>query len=86
MALTLTARAEGVASNGKRTVDYTAAFSDGAAADITKAILGLSTIDEVWIKAPASGASGVDLTANSSTLITLDPVASTTVTIRVVGS
>ena len=86
MALTLTNRVEGVTVDGKRSVTYTAAFSDGAAADITKAVLGLKTVDAVWIKALAADGSGVDLTANDATKITLDPVAACTCTIAIVGS
>lgn len=86
MALTQTARVEGVSINGKRTVTYTCAFSDGTAADVTLASLGLRVVDEVYVRVPTSGASGVDLTANDATKVTLDPVAATTVDITFVGS
>lgn len=85
MALTLSNRVERVTTDGRRAVEYTATFDDGSAADITLADAGFTVIDEVWVKAASSGGSGVDITANDSTKITLDPVAATAPTIRIVG-
>lgn len=85
MALTLSARREGVESNGKRSVRYTCAFSDGTAADVTKATLGLHRVDEIHIVAKTSGGTGVDVTTNNATKVTLDPVAAATVDIVFIG-
>lgn len=73
MAVTLSARKEGVSVDGKRTVTYTATFDDNSAADVTKATIGLTTVDAVYLKLKSSSGIAVDLTANDSTKITLDP-------------
>jgi hypothetical protein len=87
MALTVNSRTHGVDSRGKRYVDLDCTFSDGTAANVTAAVSGLEQISEVWVKAKASGGTGVDLTANTGALITLDPVAAiTNVIIRVIGT
>jgi hypothetical protein len=85
MALTLSARREGVSIDGKRTVTYTCAFSNGDAAEITKAVLGLHRVDDVFVTVAASGGTGVDLTAQDSDSITLDPVAAATLDLVFVG-
>jgi hypothetical protein len=81
MAITLSARREGVSSNGKRTVTYTVAFSDGSADNVTNATLGLHRVDDVYVVAASSGGTGVDVTANDGTNVTLDPVAAATLDI-----
>jgi hypothetical protein len=86
MALTLTNRREGVTSDGRRSVDFTATFSNGDASDITLATLGLQNADEVWVKVAAASGIAVDITADDSSKITLDPSAAGAPTIRVIGS
>jgi hypothetical protein len=86
MALTLTARAEGVTSSGKRYVEYTATFSNSDAADITHVTSGFQQVDEVWVKAKAASGITLDLTTNNATKIALTPSAAGAHTIRLVGS
>ena len=81
MALTLSNRREGVSSNGKRTVRYTCTFSNGDPADVTKAQLGLHRVDDMYVVVQSSGGTGVDVTTNNATKVTLDPVAAATVDI-----
>lgn len=85
MALTLTNRREGVSVNGKRTVTYQCAFDDGSAADVTMATLGLHRVDEIYVKVKTSGGSGIDVTTNNATKVTLDPIAAVTCDVVFVG-
>lgn len=86
MAMTINSRTERVTASGKRAVDYNLTFDNGNAADLTAAVSGMTRIDEVWVQAKASGGTGIDVTANDGTKITLDPVAAVTnVIVRVVG-
>lgn len=49
-------RKEGVGVNGKRAVDVTLTAAKGVAADtLNPATLGLSQIDEVWVKIATTG-------------------------------
>jgi hypothetical protein len=81
MAITLSARREGVSSSGKRTVTYTVAFSNGDADDVSNAELGLHRVDEVYVVAPTASSTSVDVTANDGTVVTLDPGAAATLDI-----
>ena len=87
MAMTINSRKERVTVDGQRAVEYDLTFSDGAAADITALTSGMTIVSEVWVKAKTSGGTGIDVTTNNGTKITLDPVAAVSnVIVRVHGT
>jgi len=85
MALTLSARNEGVTADGKRQVEYLCTFDDGSADDVTKAELGLVEVDEIVQVVKTASSIAIDVTANDATKVTLDPSGAGSATVRFVG-
>lgn len=86
MALTITNMRYGVDVKGRRTVNFTGAFSDGSAATVLATSTGLRRVDEAWVQCVASAGQSIDITANTEgTSIVLDPTGAITSEIRLVG-
>lgn len=85
--MTVNSRTPGVSAKGQRNMTFDLTFSDGAAADLTALVSGLTHVSEVYVKAKTSGGTGIDVTTNDGTKVTLDPVAAiSNVIVVLVGS